>query len=614
MRPALAFSFAALPLLGLAVLGAGALTTTAASSSPRQQPEPSPPPAQRTPGARFEVGRGRLYDATLASQSAIHIAQDKQQTILLKTSGKLSVRVLSAAQDKVELLFSLDAPRVEAGDGQQQAPTSTTDELERAVSLPFLVQLTGQGKIQQLRFRERTSTVSRGLLKALAASMQLVTPSSPVMAWAGEEQDSTGAFLARYLRAGAGEIERSWTGYTALASGRGLVPAEQAGAREGGGRFSMKLDEQGWPRDLSGTSILRQEPGGGLPPSDGKLSVQLHQERTLDGEPPPDFRPEPGDLVSTLDRVDADQSIARPAGSNAPSLAQLTRALAETPREQGGQRARDMVALKNLFRESPAAVADVRGQILRGAPRAMAKPTLGALGASGSPQAQRALADIASSGKVELDQRTDALIHLGLSPTPTLDTISSTEKLAQSQEPEIRDAARLALGSQTKSLLEAGKSEEATEPLRHLFEAYQNAQTPEEKALILRALGNSGARAVLPLAQSAAFSPSMELRSAAAIAVRQIDDPRADALLDQLLRDGDPEVRLAAVMALGSRALPPHVPALTKTLTEDESMTVRRRVIDLLHRQLPAPEAALLLAQVAQNDASPELRALAASL
>lgn len=610
VRPTLAFSFAALPLAGLLALGAGA----AAPAAPPARQEPVLAPVEGAPQARFVAGHGRLYDAKLSSRSLIHVSPERPQVILLEAAGKLSVRVLSATQGQVELLFALEAPRVEAGDGQQKAPASTTDELARAAALPFAVRLDPRGKIQQLRFRERTSTVSRGLLKALAASMQLAAPETPAAAWASEEQDSTGAFVARYLRTGSDQIERSWSGYTALASGRGLVPAEQAGAKEGGGRVLLLLDARRWPLELAGTSALRQEPGGGLPPSEGNLTVQLRLERALDGEAPAAFEQEPGDIVSTLDRVEADPRVKRPEGSVASSLSQLTRSLAETPREQGGKRARDMVALKNLFREDPAAVADIRGQILRGAPGVMAKPALGALGAAGTPQAQRALADVASSERIELDQRTDAVIHLGLSPSPTLDSITSMEKLSQRREPEVRDAARLALGNQTRSLLLAGNTDDAAEPLRHLFEAYQEAQTPEEKALILRALGNSGARAVLPLAQSAAFSPSAELRAAAAVAARQIDDPRADVLLDQLLRDGDPDVRLAAVAALGSRPLPAHVPALTRTLTEDESTAVRRRVIDLLHRQLPAPEAAALLALVTQGDASPELRALAASL
>jgi HEAT repeat protein len=586
---------------------------TALSSPAPARPPAEAPRAQQTqaPRPRFQAGQGRAYEASVTSDSAIHLRDGRAQRILLQTRGKLSIRVIARSPEQTSLLLAFDSPVVQAGDGVQQAPASVLDELAGSLARPFLVRLDALGKIEQLRFRQGTSTVARGLLKATAASLQLVAPATLTPAWVVEEQDSTGAFLARYLRDASG-VERTWENYTRLASGQGLVPAESAGAKEARGRVHQSLDDDGWPRALTSASSLRLEPGNGLPASDSKLAIQLHLERSLDGEALADFPLEESDLLSSLDRVEAAPS-APQGGSPRPSFAALAASVG-SPREDGKQRARGMVAMRELFREDPTAVEEARKAILGGAPAAVAKPTLGALGASGSPRSQKALAEIAAS-RVDLDLRTDALVHLGLTPAPTLDSVTAAEQLSRSAEPEVRDTARLALGNQARSLLAEGRDEEALEPLRHLFDAYEAAASPEEKALLLRAMGNSGARSVLPLARNAALSPWPALRSAAASAVRLIEDPQADALLDALLlRDGDPEVRGGAAAALDSRPLETHIPALTQALGADTSSVVRRRVIDLLHRSLPSPEAAALLALAAERDPDPELRALAASL
>ena len=96
------------------------------------------------------------------------------------------------------------------------------------------------------------------------------------------------------------------------------------------------------------------------------------------------------------------------------------------------------------------------------------------------------------------------------------------------------------------------------------------------------------------------------LRSAGAIALRFVPLEDADKLLAQmLLADSDPEVRQAALGAIGYRRLDGYAKVLLHVLQRDEHPATRGQVIALAAK---SPALRPLLEWAAKNEPDPELR------
>jgi HEAT repeat protein len=156
------------------------------------------------------------------------------------------------------------------------------------------------------------------------------------------------------------------------------------------------------------------------------------------------------------------------------------------------------------------------------------------------------------------------------------------------------------------------KVDDAGNGLRTLIDAFNAAQTPEDRVLSLRALGNSGDARIVPLALGALSDANADVRGAAVNAVRFVAGAEADQLLaSAMLSDTDPEVRRKAIDTVtGFRFVPSFFAAYGAILSQETFPLVRRAVAQSLDKVRSTPEAIGLL-QRASSDASEDVRAVA---
>ncbi|NVI99423.1 HEAT repeat domain-containing protein [Myxococcus sp. AM009] len=177
----------------------------------------------------------------------------------------------------------------------------------------------------------------------------------------------------------------------------------------------------------------------------------------------------------------------------------------------------------------------------------------------------------------------------------------------------VRNAAALSMGTLAKALEvpEPGRSQVLVEGL--LRRCRMGTLEPE---VCLDALARAGAPAGLAYVRSSLAHPEVAVRGAATEALRSIPGAAVDALLDQVMLD-DPSsrVRALAVKAVSQRVAGAHLEALARVLRAERSERVRIEVVRLLgHLRTVEPPTVALLRDVAANDGSANVRALAASL
>ena len=114
-----------------------------------------------------------------------------------------------------------------------------------------------------------------------------------------------------------------------------------------------------------------------------------------------------------------------------------------------------------------------------------------------------------------------------------------------------------------------------------MAEKYGGAKTVAERIQTVDAIGNSGNGAGLETVVAALSDPSSEVRVAAANNLRLMPAPRADQVLAGLVGAGtEPEVRQAALFAVGFRQFGLLASALESLLHGDPSADVRMLVLN----------------------------------
>jgi HEAT repeat protein len=172
-------------------------------------------------------------------------------------------------------------------------------------------------------------------------------------------------------------------------------------------------------------------------------------------------------------------------------------------------------------------------------------------------------------------------------------------------------AAALALGAVVgASEAKTTEVEAGHESLRRRLDA---ADEPEQQALYLRALGNAGDAEDLPVVADYAGSSEVEVRMAAAKAMRKLRDANSEALLYELFGDTSERVQSAALLALAER------PLSESRLEDLRRLVVAGRVADtnldalvnlLVREQARHPLTREIFTQILANDPRrPELAA-----
>ncbi|MFY2561876.1 HEAT repeat domain-containing protein [Corallococcus terminator] len=597
-----------------------------ATKSPRPPalmpaPMPTPGPATTDRWRRAWVP-GTQFVYTVSAEQRLSFGQPVRNappTVRMGLTGELSLGVVGVHGDQVDLQVLVRAGSITfESEGKDSLDEKRRPEMLGHLQQPFYVTLNAQGAALVTYFELGVNPVAQNFLRSLVASTQFVMPDSPQGTWQAQELDVTGQYVANYQGSAGQPYVKSKVRYLRLSSPEGLraiASTVQVATRS---RTAITLGDELWPKSLEGQERLELNSNDGAPPilGEGQVSLLRTSVRhvpTLIGML--DARRKHLGKTSLATQVFAptdprDELRRQVAGAGLEDLAGKLRQLPRDEGASGQATAQLMARLKALFQLEPASALAVPGQLRGEEDRNTYSSMLGALSAASTPEAVRALGQVASDGTMALPVRVDATAALGAAEAPTAEGIEALRALSGSTQQELRGTATLALGNATRNALaqEGGALGESL--MAELMRGVATAPTPQARALQLRALANTADARVLPTLQDALRDPSPIVREAAAEALRLIPGPDADRMVSAVMvGDAAPEVRRAAIFASSFRALAPQLPALAQVIRQDTVEAVRIEAVRLLGTNLRnAPGVAEILAWAGQNDPNSDVR------
>jgi HEAT repeat protein len=183
-------------------------------------------------------------------------------------------------------------------------------------------------------------------------------------------------------------------------------------------------------------------------------------------------------------------------------------------------------------------------------------------------------------------------------------------------QPRLGKQAAYGLGTLARRLAATGQTERSHPIVALLVQRLPAQASVEGKAVVLRALGNAGNPAALPVARALLDDEDQELRAAAVDALRLVPLPEVDVLLaQQLSREPTSTGRVAVLTAIGAREPQPALlAAVQRTATAAEDSPSRARAVRVLDTWAArAPAVRSVLAHIAVSDASEDVRKLAST-
>ncbi|MBN1422787.1 MAG: HEAT repeat domain-containing protein [Planctomycetes bacterium] len=602
---------------GLLAAGiAAAILVAVRGSDPRMIPAPAVAAARSAPDARparpahavrradpepaieghaFRAGdvlRYRVWqERTIALSAALPESgadAEGPQTAGLRAlfSGDLVVRVRDADPDGWVMGFEVADVRAAVAPLEGDAWTERED-LPQAVSGEVLASMERSGRIRGLFFPDGLTVECRNIWRDLLAQWQIVLPDDADQTeWTAIEEDTTGEYVAHYVRQGEGEetaIEKAKTEYTRMSGEGGTDLARTAAVA---GTIAIRLDPL--PVRIEGDEMLVVEAEGvtrganartvfvfertsyardeGLAAAGGSMCRALHGAA--------------GTTIGAAEQADGATLAAADEGDVEGALRALLAGLdgldPKTP--EAIDRMVRLVAILERFpqaaREVLAALADPS------ATDGEAALLLGALGAAGTEEAQRALEGIFTGADWTEARREGALIAFGQVESPIPDIDGSLISLYE-------DGGDLS-GSSLLVLAAAGERVRERDPVRHeMIRDYVAANagrlglSPAERIVALDAIGNAGMERTPPVVEEAFLDPDPIVRCAAARALVRTFDATADELLIQAIRhDPSEEVRAAAADAAGRDEGALRGPAVEQALAEYVSASEAARERD----------------------------------
>lgn len=541
----------------------------------------------------LEIGIEHAYGVSLATSVRSDTAGDPEMTVSLDGTWAIAY----AGQDARGLVF-----RAQLRDAKPTARRNGADvsaAFTAGLARPFYFSTTEDGRLRALYFAADVDGVARSTLGAITATLQRT--SGTTQTWEASETDGIGDYRARYVRAGR-TIDRDRVAYDRVAGGHAIA----ATIVTTGTVFTVRDD--GWSDDITGAESTR------VGTKDVGVVVatkfRFHHTGTvkIDAGWPTDFKAVAIDDAATSARAneEADRELVDGA-----TLPDLLAAFAQIDPNDHQARGYAFLRMAALLRLDPHAADAATRSVLDGTAGPNTQVLVGALGQAGTPQAQAGLGHVMSAATLPADTRTHAAIALGLTAQPTDATLAALAEEAARPDGDVSASATLAEG--TAALHLRGPDGDAT--VDALLTRFTNAADDEERALVLRALGNTGDPRILPAVQQGLASADPIVRIAATEALRLVPGDTVDALVLASLRDPSSLVRAAAVFAATPRPLAPFVVYFMSALRTDGDVTVRRAVVELAGARITElPELRALVAYAADHDPDPELRETAKSL
>lgn len=501
---------------------------------------------------------------------------------------------------------------VEIANATLEAPGSVSalvETVKRALAQPLFVEFDGHGRALHAYVTPELEPMALGILRDLVTSLQFSTPEEPALRWRALELDPAGEYSAEYQERSDGQWSRQKTGYIRLAGTRGLsanADAQRPVIRSYRAEFAV----DDWGRVARSTSAAEVATPlmGDTPEFLGTTRVELgfvSRARRTGALPR-----RPSGFVErslTLDPADfkgsaqnADRSTV--AGSSFEQiLAGLDGLKPDDYQAASGVQHR----LGALFRLDPSAI----GKALAALNPQNAQAILGALGAAGTPEAQKALAAVATDSRRSAGERQSAVDAMFSLDEPRPEARKALTTLMNDPDPELKRNASYMLGIMSRRIAESEPGE-AKAIASRLATDLASAQTAEERTRVLGALGNSGSPDAFQGISQSLASDDPVVRGASASALRFVPGAAADALVAKTITsDPNAGVRRAALMAASYRAYEPIASALESAAKVEPDPAVRVATVATLATLAKEDGQSLILLQwMAQHDADASVR------
>lgn len=579
----------ALSLVLLTLAGGGAALFTArhtpraasvASSASGGEASDAPAPSKpsrfdrtRAPGLRHTYATRFDQDLALAGGNG----KSGNASVRIRVTGELSLAFVAHVDGKHRLFAELSGAKLELG-----ARSPKTEAVEKELAKPFYVITEPDGRVRGYAFARGLSPTAQNILRGIVGSAQIAVRDERT--WTANEDDIQGSYVASYARGDGGEIVKTKGKYEKVATMTSLVAADEAAAVETRSRGVAFVGEDGWATKITLDEHKTASMGANMPTA----TTDAHLEMSLGGtQADPSllgrFEREADGLFDagpfgTGDDAEARRAADQRAAGDATMDALLAQARVTEDDKEVGALADRMAARLRL---SPGE-SDRMVPLAKTLPDREARTLVGALGAAGTKESTQALGKIVGQKGTPSGVRAQAATQLAFSGENALEAREPLVQGMSDSSRDVRESSALALGSVAREL---GDSD--TDSVSELVRRYEQAETDEDRALFLRALGNSGSVEVLPIARRAFTSENEALREAAAHALRFLPIGEADAVLSRILvEDPAEEVRLATVDAIGYRIVEMHLAAFERAIAADANGRLRAAIGEVATRAL----------------------------
>ncbi len=419
-------------------------------------------------------------------------------------------------------------------------------------------QMTADGSIGELLFSPAAPPTFKRLMKNILGEIQLSL--RPESDWTAREHNRRGDYAARYrverpLFSGAVTIDKQWDSYRALAPVKTAMGDAKVSAS-----FSLVPAADGYCRSLQGTEeTAAYDPDGGeLYRYNGEVSLSF-----LRAEPFPAELPSLAKLLETherspfsapvRDRAAEKENLRKMADDlsfdELESLLLKVSAGELSGKEEITTLLRRAHGLLGLHPELNDRVADL---CLRDDLHSDArKLILTVLTSHDLPETQAAMRKILNGDTVKHDPAYPMLLQAaGFLATPDKETAALVQGVLREEHGEKRYAAAYTLGVIVGTMRESGRDNEARTHNRELVARLEQAESAEEQQRLLVALANAGMPENVPVARRYARDGNPETRTAAAMALRKTQTEDSERALFDLTGDGDRNVQNTALLML----------------------------------------------------------------
>lgn len=555
----------------------------------------------------WPIGQQRSYTAT--TRSTWRNAGDSREP---KTAleGEFDINVTASGMHGERKILRLDvrARRLALSGGAELEDLKPSFNRGAAQGVPVL--MAPSGSFERIVLPDDLDTWTHGLLRQLAANLQVVLPgATPGPRWTSREHDMAGEYVARYERADVDLLHKRKVDYLSHVQGN------MTQAREG--RSVITLRDDGIP------TRVRTDYDETLKVGDTTVTYAVHDNLSLIGVhtvavEPPSLGAQAGIALSQgstskLYSRDYYEKLAK--GHDVRSVLEGLQA-DDDPRERTSR----MSILEAILRtRGQGAVQEAQTAVRELDDEDAVRYVIGAMEGAFTPEAQRALVDLARDPELGPERRTAVINQLGFGDDAVVGTLRELAEMASDDgfDEALQTSAELALGGAIRraDTEDPAVAEVAAEAVTRLSEQALHAQTRQTRITAVDALGNSGQASALPAIKTLLQDQDPVIRETSVAALRHLSGSDVDVMInDRLLSDDSSRVRRAAADTLRVRELTPDTrSALSEVIVSEPEVEVRQTAVNSAKVQLTRhPQLLDALAVAAERDSDEHIRASAA--